>query len=1226
MGNQEQGGAAGNGRPPDSDTRDTLCDAAATAGRMGLESLGPYRIISEIGRGGMGVVYKAYHPELKRTVALKVLIAGEDASDGAIARFRREAEAVARLGHHPNIVPVYDIGCEGRLHYFAMHFVDGKSLDKRIREGMLESKSAALITRKIAEALQHAHANGVLHRDIKPANILMADSRQGSRVEGGGPGRSEPRVRSSEEGGAASCDGQHCADAHVLDPRPSTLHPDKPVQQEEPMLTDFGLAKDAASESNITRSGVTLGTLHYMPPEQADGRIRDIDARSDIYSLGATLYEMLAGKPPLDAETDVNLIHRILFDEPLPVRSLNPAADRDIETICHKCLSKDSAMRYQSALELSEDLGRYLRGEAVKARPASIVQRVYRKARRQKAIIATVMVASMLLAGGGLAALLVIGRSREETEQQTEIAGREKERAERNEMLRVKGQQSYRVLIKAVSRLGSAQEDLMRTYRDWKKKLPDRQAAYAKHEADVEEFCMGVSSDPPSQSAMLAVKGWLLRLGGRDREARDAFRMSQEADPDLPWGFLFAAMARLSDYLSGHDLPCASIIEGVGVDFGNVPAERPAVRAAREEFGRLIESALKAGAWGGGGGGEIKAAFAGLSGMSRGDWAAAESGLTAAMEIPELSWMREDLLFGRAVARHWRKDFDGAVADAEAYLRRCGSDWRISDRLGMSLHSKGIMISSRRGDPVPWYERAIKAFSDAIEGNPEDPSMRGNRGVAYMSLGEALESRGQDPSPAHQKAMEDIDESLRINPKDHLGLNNRGTIRIRIAETFARTGLNPINDLRAAVSDFMQSAALNPGYTAAYNNCGTAFLRIGDEEADQGMDPVESYRKALGCFEAVIRLEAGNASALNNSGNARVKLADVEKAAGKDPIPELRKAVEDYGKVLSSNPAHQTALGNRAMALVFLAKAEAAAGLDPRPNFARAVDDCAAAVRLNPGNAAAHANLGNVHLTCAMVEAGRAGDPREALKKAIEAFGTSLDLNPSNAGAWNNRGLAYMKLAQAEAAAGEDPGPSYLKSVENCEKAASLNPSFWQALSNAATAYEMLGRCAEAAKAYERALAAAGREVPSLMKSLNRMKVLAAMPSWAGVLNAAEWEIEEGNYTAAGTLIEKALKEAKESGAYSEERFRPFLLSGHYNSACITSQASAGKAGPKAAPKPLPPGKADALQRIALENLRMAFELGWDDFQHVREDTDLDPIRRAPEFADLLKEWEAKKK
>ncbi|MHC5038405.1 MAG: serine/threonine-protein kinase, partial [Planctomycetota bacterium] len=209
--------------------------------------IGPYEVLSEIGRGGMGVVYKAVHPGLKRTVALKVLTAGEDASEEAITRFQREAEAVARLGHHPNIVPIYDIGQvagafrETPLHYFAMHYVEGKPLDRLIDEGGITPKRAAQITLKVAQALQHAHEKGILHRDIKPANVLMSSEipnpksqiptkSQISNLNGKKPeGSAHVGGWDLEVGGSAREGG-------------------------EPMLTDFGLAKDIESESRMTRS------------------------------------------------------------------------------------------------------------------------------------------------------------------------------------------------------------------------------------------------------------------------------------------------------------------------------------------------------------------------------------------------------------------------------------------------------------------------------------------------------------------------------------------------------------------------------------------------------------------------------------------------------------------------------------------------------------------------------------------------------------------------------------------------------------------------------------------------------------------------------------------------------------------------------------------------------------------------------------------------------------
>ncbi|MHC4599902.1 MAG: serine/threonine-protein kinase, partial [Planctomycetota bacterium] len=260
--------------PPERDESPPRALGSPISGKVG-----PYEILEEIGRGGMGVVYKAHHPQLKRTVALKVLIAGEDASEEAIGRFHREAEAVAKLGHHPHIVPIYDIGRVTRksavgaqhaapLHYFAMHYVEGKPLDKVIDEGHFDPERAADVTRKIARALHHAHLQGILHRDVKPANVIMAVL-EGESGRGGDGGNMSP---------------------------PPPLPPSPPRAGHttlEPMLTDFGLAKDVKSDAKVTRSGVMVGTPYYMSPEQIDGNPEAIDVRSDVYSLGATLYEML---------------------------------------------------------------------------------------------------------------------------------------------------------------------------------------------------------------------------------------------------------------------------------------------------------------------------------------------------------------------------------------------------------------------------------------------------------------------------------------------------------------------------------------------------------------------------------------------------------------------------------------------------------------------------------------------------------------------------------------------------------------------------------------------------------------------------------------------------------------------------------------------------------------------------------------------------------------------
>ncbi len=311
-------------------------------------TLGDFRIVREVGRGGMGVVYEAEQVSLKRRVALKVLRFGGAADEQALERFRREAETVARL-HHTNIVPVFAVGTEGGVPYYAMQFIDGVSLDRAPRSEAEGFRPVVRWGLQAAEALAHAHARGVIHRDIKPANLLLD------------------------------------AEGTVW-------------------LTDFGLAK-RADEVVLTAAGVLLGTPRYMSPEQASHVKKPVDHRSDIYSLGATLYELVTGRPVFEADTPQKVIAQILDREPAAPRRVRPDLPRDLDTVLLKCLAKDPARRYPSAAALADDLRAVLDGRPVKARRPSLRERAVRWVRKQRralALAGVTAVAAALLALGGV--------------------------------------------------------------------------------------------------------------------------------------------------------------------------------------------------------------------------------------------------------------------------------------------------------------------------------------------------------------------------------------------------------------------------------------------------------------------------------------------------------------------------------------------------------------------------------------------------------------------------------------------------------------------------------------------------------------------------------------------------------------------------------------------------------------------------------------------------------
>lgn len=979
-----------------------LAIAAARAAAPDLPpgaTFGQYRIEAFLGEGGMGRVYRARDTTLERTVALKFLRSEDPALR---ARLLREARSQARIDHE-HVCPLYEVGEAGDRLYVAMRLIHGEPLDRAAAGLPLEAR--VLLMEQVAEGVHAAHRAGLVHRDLKPSNVLV-----------------EP----TPDGGFT---------AFVL---------------------DFGLAREAADPA-LTVAGTILGTPHYMAPEQIRGETLAVDRRSDVYGLGATFYHVLCGAPPFDAPTTVETLRRALDDEPEPLSKRRPGLPRDLETIVMKCLEKAPERRYDSARSLAEDLRRYREGEPIGAARPSLVYRLGKRARKHRALLATVGVAALLV----LTAAGVALQSRLDADRQARLAhelGREIEQAEsrlrfahllplhdlgpEREQLRQHVASIERQMA-ALGRLGAGPGHyaLGRAYLA----LGELESA----RSHLERARAAGQAGPEVALALGVTLGRLYEEGRRGverirnaelREARRRELVRELRDPAL------RALAQ------GRTAATESPEYAEALAAAQEERWDDALRAARAAAARqpwLYEARLLEG--------DVLAAR-GVRARNGGDahgaalaFAAAETAYRAAAAIGQsdpqthrsLTRLAADVLHLRLymTSEDLAPELEKAVASARQALTADPQDAATYLALAEAWRLRGLELKRRGRDMSEVVREELAAAQRAAELRPSEE--------AFVALATAHDMRadlpGPDPREAWGQAQAFLRRALELNPNHYQAWFALGNAQLSQHMWESERGLPAQPTLAAATDSYRRAAALNDALSPVHANLGICLRTQAILEAQAGRDPRPAFRQSVAAYERAVQLNAELVPGWNNLGEVQGAIATWEVAHGLDPRASLERAVPPLQKAAGLNPRYAAAFANLGITYLGRAEYEWLAGRTPDEWLARARQDLGHALELNPEGAEAATALSGTHLVEARQALAQGRSPEPALAAAAATLAALLRREPTQA-------VAHERLADAEwlrarwlCAAGRDAGPAFERGSAHCRAALVGNPRSLQA-------------------------------------------------------------------------------------------------------------------------------------------------------------------------------------
>lgn len=1099
--------------------------SAGTQGQAGAAKsparrrFGRYELVGELGRGGMGVVYKAFRSDLDTHFAVKVLLAGENAGEGELERFHREARAAARL-RHPGIVPVHDVGVEEGKHYFAMEYVEGMSLAQvledpegaglganacwapgpgaaapRGRRRGLRPRLAIRMAKEIAEALQHAHEAGVVHRDLKPSNVLREPS---------------GRLR----------------------------------------VMDFGLARLLdASPIGATRTGTLMGTPAYMSPEQAAGRVKEVDERSDVYQLGALLYELLTGSAPYDGESPMDVVLKVLAEEPPAPRTLEPRIDLDVDTICLKAMARDRGRRYASARELAADCARYLDDETILARPEGLVERAARWSRRRRlaAIPVAVIVLTALVAGG---AWWHSRRTKDEhgAKQEADLTelrqmatlhlkfaldrrhvGASMEGVAREFVPRL--QQAADKVMTRDSTLPEPHYDLGRLYRAVLR-LPEAMqeqalalelsprylpSLYERAVLSVLQYERGLTDEAteavaaglaghgsePRQDEKLVLKELLVAAGRwneRDPAGRRR-RASALADLERFLAVYGETPAEPSEgpAVAKAQLACA---KGLALLYGPRSPEawaragefleealgmEPAMEEAHEGRAQLALASARLQA-------TVEAYDRGLK-VDHGNFffwlRRARAKVLCAAAARTLYGLPETLLAGALDDYEHAAELEPSFVEARLGRGDALVDWADMLERQASRRKEGL-AQLKLKDPEEALALGIAEYAKAVTLAPD--CLEGWLGKArgLREWGRYRSGHGGDAEEPFANALECYSKVVELRPTRGEGWLGRGETRTKLGAWRRDKGQDPGRLFAEATEDFAEAMRLQPATQEPWEGRAEALLEWSRWTEARGEDANGLYERALADLEAALPFAHRRAALWVKRAEACLRWARFRRDRGEPPATQYGDAVLDCTLALEADGQAWSAFRRRAEARHEWGLWLRAQRGDATALLVEAVADYGRYLERKEDDADARQLRAEAALAIAACTIEAGGDPAPHFETALAEWGKLLELQPHSAAPRRDRAFARFQWGLQLRRRGADPRGQFEEALRDLDTVITRDPSDPLALARRGRIRVAQERWTEAATDFEAALRLAPRDEKELRPLLEEARRRAA--------------------------------------------------------------------------------------------------------------------------------------